>query len=139
MKRLALLSIAAVAAAMVLAVSGARMARAQQAKPAPKSFWSDTTPKSQGEPRGYVQFQEYCAVCHGAGVGKPGTLALQAKYKGAKPALLADRTDLTAALVKTYVRNGIAVMPFFRKTEISDADLDAIAAYLTRNNPRDKR
>ena len=25
-------------------------------------------------------------------------------------------------------------MPFFRKTEISDADLDALAAYLARNN-----
>jgi len=33
-----------------------------------------------------------------------------------------------------YVRNGITVMPTFRKTEISDAELDAIAAYLTRNN-----
>jgi mono/diheme cytochrome c family protein len=36
--------------------------------------------------------------------------------------------------VKTFVRNGVSIMPFFRKTEISDADLDAIAAYLTRNN-----
>jgi hypothetical protein len=29
------------------------------------------------------------------------------------------------------VRDGISVMPFFRKTEISDADLDALTAYLT--------
>ena len=50
------------------------------------------------------------------------------------PALLDKRTDLTQALIKTYVRNGISIMPIFRKTEISDADLDAIAAYLTRNN-----
>lgn len=84
--------------------------------------------------RGYVEYQKYCSVCHSEGVGKPGTMALQAKYKGAVPALLEKRTDLTAALVKTYVRNGITVMPFFRKTEISDAELDAIAAYLTRNN-----
>ena len=68
-------------------------------------------------------------MCHGEGVGKPGTLALQAKYKGAVPALLANRTDLTQALIKQYVRNGISIMPIFRKTEISDADLDAIAAY----------
>jgi hypothetical protein len=26
-------------------------------------------------------------------------------------------------------------MPQFRKTEISDADLEALAAYLARNNP----
>ena len=50
------------------------------------------------------------------------------------PALLEKRTDLTPQLIKTYVRNGISVMPIFRKTEISDADLDAICAYLTRNN-----
>ena len=67
-------------------------------------------------------------------MGKPGTLALAEKYKGEKPALLEKRTDLTPAIVKIFVRNGITVMPFFRKTEISDADLDAIAAYLARNN-----
>ena len=54
------------------------------------------------------------------------------------PALLEKRTDLTPQLIKTYVRNGISVMPIFRKTEISDADLDAIAAYLTRNNKHSK-
>jgi (+)-pinoresinol hydroxylase len=133
------LSIALVSAAALLTIAGARSVVAQQAQqegPAPKSIWSTETPKSQGEPRGYVQYQDYCAVCHGTGVGKPGTIALQQKYKGAEPALLADRTDLTPQLIKTYVRNGISVMPFFRKTEISDADLDAIAAYLTRNNKR---
>lgn len=111
-----------------------RIAAAQQEGLPSKSAWTTTTPKSKGEPRGYVQYQDYCAICHGAGVGKPGTQALQAKYKGAEPALLASRTDLTQRLIKTYVRNGISVMPSFRKTEISDAELDAIAAYLTRNN-----
>jgi mono/diheme cytochrome c family protein len=59
-------------------------------------------------------------------------VALQAKYAGAKPALLEDRTDLPAAFTKTFVRKGVSIMPFFRKTEISDADLDALAAYLAR-------
>jgi len=27
-------------------------------------------------------------------------------------------------------------MPFFRKVEISDAELDALGSYLSRNNPR---
>lgn len=98
------------------------------------SSWTTATVSGQGQPRGYVEYQKYCSMCHGEGVGKPGTLALQAKYKGAVPALLDKRTDLTAALIKTYVRNGISIMPIFRKTEISDAELDAIAAYLTRNN-----
>ena len=69
----------------------------------------------------------------------PGTDALRVKYRGALPALLTERTDMALDLVKTYVRQGITVMPFFRKTEIDDDELDAIAAYLTRNNPRPGR
>jgi len=30
------------------------------------------------------------------------------------------------------VRSGVYIMPRFRKTEVSDAELDAIVAYLTR-------
>jgi mono/diheme cytochrome c family protein len=37
--------------------------------------------------------------------------------------------------VKVLVRHGISVMPQFRKTEISDQELDALAAYLARNTP----
>jgi mono/diheme cytochrome c family protein len=55
---------------------------------------------------------------------------LQAKYKGRLPALLEKRSDLTAQQVKFYVRHGVSVMPPFRKTEISDADLTALATYL---------
>lgn len=100
------------------------------------SAWTPSMPSAEGKPKGYVEYQKFCSQCHGEGVGKPGTLALAAKYKGEKPALLADRTDLTPEIVKIFVRNGVSVMPLFRKTEISDADLDAIAAYLTRNNKR---
>ncbi len=80
-------------------------------------------------------YQYSCAICHGRGPGNPGTVALQAKYGGKSPALLEDRTDLTAGSVRFFVRRGVSIMPFFRKTEVSDADLNAIAAYLTR--PRD--
>ena len=88
-----------------------------------------------GQPPGYVQFQLACSVCHGTGPGKPGTSALAAKYKGATPALLEERTDLNPAYIKQVVRQGLYVMPFFRKTELSDADLNAIVAYLTRKQP----
>jgi len=101
-----------------------------------KSAWVRATVSGEGQPKGYVQYQDYCSMCHGEGPGRPGTMALQAKYKGAVPALLAERTDLTPQLIKMYVRNGISIMPIFRKTEISDADLDAIAEYLTRNNKK---
>ena len=120
---------------LAFAVFLAGQARAQDSV-SRSHAWTTATVKGEGQPRGYVQYQNYCSMCHGEGVGKPGTLALQAKYKGAMPALLEKRTDLTPQLIKMYVRNGISVMPIFRKTEISDADLDAIAAYLTRNNKK---
>src|SRR5262249_61452832 len=72
------------------------------------------------------------------GLGPPylppmaGTQALQARYKGAKPAELEQRTDLTTDFVKAIVRNGLNSMPFFRPTELSDDDLTALGAYLTR-------
>ena len=80
--------------------------------------------------RGKVVFDYWCAACHGEGPGMPGTLALQALYQGQKPALLEARTDLVPELTRAFVRSGVSIMPFFRKTEISDADLEALAAYL---------
>jgi (+)-pinoresinol hydroxylase len=81
-------------------------------------------------PDGKAVFERWCQPCHGAGPGMPGTAALQALYKGAKPALLEERTDLVPQLTKNFVRTGVSVMPFFRKTEITDAELEALAAYL---------
>jgi (+)-pinoresinol hydroxylase len=89
--------------------------------------------------RGHQVFNQWCAPCHSAGIGLegipqlPGTLALSVKYKGTRPAVLEDRTDLFPAFVKQTVRTGVTIMPFFRKTEISDADLEALAGYLSRN------
>ena len=83
--------------------------------------------------QGREVFQYWCATCHGEGRGFGGTSALTVKYKDTEiPGLLEARTDLSAPLVRAFVRNGVSIMPFFRKTEVSDADLDAIAAYLTR-------
>jgi hypothetical protein len=42
------------------------------------------------------------------------------------------RNDPSADLVKYFIRNGISVMPFFRKTENSDTELDAPARYLQK-------
>jgi mono/diheme cytochrome c family protein len=56
---------------------------------------------------------------------------LQIKYDGRVPALLEQRTDLTADVVRFYIRNGVAIMPRFRKTELTDAQVEAIARYLS--------
>jgi (+)-pinoresinol hydroxylase len=82
------------------------------------------------EQLGRQVFDAWCEPCHGAGPGRPGTAALEALYGGQRPALLEARTDLVPELTKTFVRNGVSIMPFFRKTEISDEELDALAAYL---------
>ena len=81
---------------------------------------------------GHKVYDKWCFPCHGTGLGKPGTDALAAR--GQKPAVLEERTDLTGPAIKQFVRHGVLFMPVFRKTEVSDAELDAIVAYLTRNN-----
>jgi mono/diheme cytochrome c family protein len=91
--------------------------------------------ESQQVERGKQVFNQWCQQCHGQGIDKPGTVALQAKYKGQLPARLEERRDLTPAVTKHFVRTGVSVMPFFRKTEISDADLEALAAYLAPRGP----
>ncbi|HEY8521506.1 MAG TPA: cytochrome c [Gammaproteobacteria bacterium] len=86
--------------------------------------------------RGRTVFAHYCAPCHGPGRGDdgapmlPGTHALHLKYRGEKPALLEERDDLPAPVLKTFVRYGVASMPPFRKTEVTDEDIEAISAYL---------
>lgn len=74
-----------------------------------------------------------CDECHGAGLGQPGTEALAAQHDAGQSPLLAKRTDLSDETVKFFVRHGIANMPAVRKTEVSDRELAALAAYLSRN------
>ena len=52
------------------------------------------------------------------------------------PGALEERTNLTSDFVKVFVRNGVSIMPFFRKTEINDAELADLGAYLARNTPQ---
>jgi mono/diheme cytochrome c family protein len=84
--------------------------------------------------RGEAIYDYWCNACHGPETAKPGTAALAVKYQGAIPAALAERTDMVAPFIELMVRQGISMMPFFRPTEISNADLAALSAYLTRNS-----
>lgn len=86
--------------------------------------------------RGHALFTAQCAPCHGAGPGDdgspqlPGTAALALKYKGEQPPELEKRADLDADILRVFVRNGVGAMPMFRKAELTDKDVDDIAAYL---------
>ena len=88
--------------------------------------------------RGKATYENWCATCHAGGPVEggrllPGTSSLLMKYKGQRPGALDERTDLLAPYIQVIVRQGTGGMPFFRKTEVSNKELDDIAAYLTRN------
>lgn len=94
--------------------------------------------------RGRAVFAKWCAPCHAGGVGSaarpfPGTASLELKYKGSKPAALEQRTDLPGPALRVFLRNGSLSMPAFRKVEVSDADIDAIAAYLAAEAAKAQR
>ncbi len=116
---------------LALSASGATAAAAPtQQRAEPGAGWSPVPVLGSS---GEQIFHRFCWDCHGDGRDRPGTNALQAKYNGNPPARLDQRRDLTADFVIATVRHGISVMPSMRKTEIGDAELKAIAAYLARN------
>jgi mono/diheme cytochrome c family protein len=74
------------------------------------------TPASAAIERGERVFMANCHPCH------PGGEA------GLGPAL--NDKPLPGALIRLQVRAGLGAMPAFAATEIADADLDALLAYL---------
>lgn len=90
--------------------------------------------------RGRAKFEHTCAPCHADGIGDdgramlPGTDALRIKYQGTLPALIERRTDLNADAIRTFVRRGTWSMPPFRPTEVTERDIQDIAAYLRQSS-----
>ena len=76
-------------------------------------------------------FQQWCIHCHGADNSGPGTLRLTWD-KGEAESLLTGRDDLLSQYVVSIVRRGLDEMPSFRITEISEAQLNALADFLGR-------
>jgi mono/diheme cytochrome c family protein len=91
---------------------------------------------------GKETFELKCAPCHGTGPGDrgramlPGTDALRIKYQGKVPAALENRSDLRVPVLQQYLRHGTWSMPPFRKSELSDADISNIAAYLAESSKK---
>lgn len=126
-------SVTAMAVMAAAVAGGAPLLARVSSKPAPAKLATTS---------GVATFRKWCSDCHSRPTG-PGTMALQRKYNGDIPAVLEDRTDLTPEFVTLAVRQGISFMPSFRKTEISDAELAQVGAYLTsakiRGRPEPKR
>jgi mono/diheme cytochrome c family protein len=85
--------------------------------------------ESQLLPEAKALYEHRCGICHS--VGGTGTLMLKRRLGPLDP-VLAMRTDLSADLVKLIVRNGINSMPVFNRGEVTNAELELIAGYLTR-------
>lgn len=90
-------------------------------------------PASAADPAraaGAAIYGKWCSDCHST-AGGPGSMALERKYHGQLPAILNQRTDLSPDYISQVVRQGVSFMPSFRKTEISNAELAQLGAYLT--------
>lgn len=85
---------------------------------------------------GAVLYERYCAGCHNAGLGHPGTMLLE--QLGREQAALVGRADLEPDYIRTIVRNGLVEMPPFRPTELTDAELNAVIAHIKQGTPAPK-
>ncbi len=90
---------------------------------------TDTGRLAPGQDGGAL-FNARCAVCHAAGGMGANVLAGRL---GPEKSLLANRTDLNADYVQYVARHGLGAMPRLSRVEVTDPELKAIAAYLTRN------
>ena len=79
---------------------------------------------------GETLFELHCIACHDRGPGNPGTMRLQERV-GEEQAALLDRDNLPPEYIKLVVREGFKLMPPFRPSELTDRQLDELAAYLS--------
>jgi len=76
-------------------------------------------------------FGKKCGMCHRAGGMGTGILG---RRLSADQALLENRRDLQGVYISTVVRSGVGVMFPISRAEVSEAQLQTIISYLTREN-----
>ena len=86
-------------------------------------------PASSADLAGKEVFDRHCVHCHGAGDDMTGTGQL-ARTRGEDKALLTARDDLPAEYIRMIVRQGLKAMPAFVPSDLTDAQLQALAEYL---------
>jgi len=87
----------------------------------PAAVRADTT--------GQEVFNRQCAQCHAPGLEHPGTRQLTLT-RGKDKGVLTERDDLVEEYVRYVVRNGMQAMPGFYPSDLTEAQLDALAAFL---------
>jgi mono/diheme cytochrome c family protein len=81
--------------------------------------------------KGRALFNENCSLCHGE---RGHATTLLGKRLGPENAVLERRTNLNADLIRHVVRHGLNSMPWFRRAELPDRELESIVSYLTRSS-----
>jgi cytochrome c5 len=99
-----------------------------QVKNATGGALQDRSSKSPEE----ALYVEKCGMCHRQ-MGM-GTVIL-ARRMDPNIAMLEQRTDLNRDFIVQVARNGIGNMPRIQRGEVSDAQLETIATYLTKGKP----
>ena len=118
--------------AILLAASGAVQAAGA---PEDKAWASPSSAADQNRAASSPDealFVEKCGMCHRE--RGMGTVIL-ARRTGAEVALLEKRKDLSADLIRVYVRTGAGNMPRIGRGEVSDTQLAAITRHLVRSTP----
>jgi len=87
-------------------------------------------PATGAEMTGKEVFEHYCTYCHGSGEG-PGTMQLK-RTRGADKAMLTERHDLAPDYIEYIVRHGLRSMPPFVPSDLTEAELRALVAFLTK-------
>lgn len=93
------------------------------------SFLINTYAHASDIKRGEYLFNKNCLICHGEGPSYIGTKVLASRYQG-REAILLERKNLTPAFIEAITRNGMGVMPGFRKTEINEQDMHELIEYM---------
>jgi mono/diheme cytochrome c family protein len=73
-------------------------------------------------------FAATCQYCHAANGWATRDLA----RRGEAQATIDQRADLSPGLIRGVLRHGVGNMPAFTPTDLSDAQIDALIAWLAR-------
>lgn len=79
--------------------------------------------------QGKALYEATCNYCHNARGFATERLRIRLPEDRS---ILAERTDLDPTYIRTIVRNGLASMPAYTPTDLNEAQIKSIAAYLTR-------
>jgi len=113
------------AIAFIAGIGMVGLATAQPVQPAQPLHHSSAGGRGPADGEGL--YKARCGYCHLP--GGTGTMMLERRL-GEGHGLLAERTDLPADYVKAVARNGLNSMPTITPVEVTDEELERIAAYL---------